>query len=348
MQQHIVAYRGMLDQNGCSLSGRVLGRPSLGDPGENDTWWDNLVNAYRRFDSERIPGVRVVASFRGHRVEGVTDEDGYYNLRLPFSQPAGSILWDTAQVTRDDREPVFLQPVLCVPRTARFGVISDIDDTVLESNITRWQTAARLTFLHNARTRKPLEGVAKLYQAFQLGCDGEGPNPIFYVSASPWNLYDLLEDFMDLNGVPQGPILLRDVDFERASFSMDAGTRGKLEHMHGIIERYPELQWVLMGDSGQIDAELYAETVRKYPDRILAVYIRDIDPAADSSYDKFVDGHIERIAGTGVPMLRVVDSNAIAAHARKLGLIAPEEIAEIAKEVQREQTRPEAADVAKT
>lgn len=343
IKQNIIAYRGTLDRGGCTLTGRVLGRPLLGDPGETDTWWDNLLNAYRRFDSERVPGVRVVASFRGHAGEGISDEDGYYNIRLPFEQPPGTILWDTAQVTRDGEEPVFLQPVLCVPRTARYGVISDLDDTVIQSNITDWQTAAKLTFLHNARTRKPLEGVAKLYQALQHGLDGKGPNPIFYISASPWNLYDLLEDFMDVNGVPQGPILLRDVDFERAAFSMHAGTRGKLEHMHGIIERYPDLQWILIGDSGQIDAELYAETVRKYPGRILAVYIRDIDPATDSHYDKFVDSHIERIAGSGVPMLRVTDSNAIAAHARSLGLIEPEEIPEVAKEVQLDQVRPETA-----
>ena len=59
IKQNIIAYRGLLDDSGCSLSGRVLGRPLLLDPGEHDTWWDNLVNAYRRFDSERIPGVRV-------------------------------------------------------------------------------------------------------------------------------------------------------------------------------------------------------------------------------------------------------------------------------------------------
>ena len=341
INQNIIAYRGLLDDSGCSLSGRVLGRPLLLDPGEHDTWWDNLVNAYRRFDSERIPGVRVVASFRGQQAEAVSDQDGYYNIRLPVAQPAGTILWDTAQVSCDGKEPVFLQPVLCVPRTARFGVISDIDDTVLESNITHWQTAVKLTFLHNARTRKPLEGVAKLYKAFQNGRDGHGPNPVFYVSASPWNLYDLLEDFIDLNGVPQGPILLRDVDFERASLSMDAGTRGKLDSMHGLIDRYPGLQWVLMGDSGQIDAELYVDTVRKYPGRILAVYIRDVDPVLDSPRDKFVDTQLKRIAGTGVPMLRVTDSNAIAAHARELGLIEAEEIAEVARDVKRDKSLPE-------
>jgi phosphatidate phosphatase APP1 len=227
-----------------------------------------------------------------------------------------------------------------VPAGARFGVISDIDDTVLESNITHWQTAAQLVFLHNAQTRKPLEGVAGLYQAFHRGAAGSAGNPIFYVSASPWNLYDLLEDFLDLNGIPQGPILLRDVDANRASFRAESASLSKLEHIHRLIERYPALNWVLMGDSGQIDADLYARTIARYPGKILAIYIRDVDPAVDSSYDKFVDGHIERIAGSGVPMLRVGDSNAIAAHAHQLGLIESASLGRVAAEVVIDQALP--------
>ena len=69
---------------------------------------------------------------------------------------------------------------------------------------------AKLTLLHNAHTRLPFEGVAGFYQALQRGRDGEAYNPVFYVSNSPWNLYDLLEDFLDVHGIPRGPLLLRD------------------------------------------------------------------------------------------------------------------------------------------
>lgn len=347
---NIVPYRGMVDASGCTLSGRVLERPLQGGPREDDTWWDNLRNAYQRFDSQSQAGVGVAVTFRGQTVVATSDAEGYYNASFPPSaaRPSASHpLWEHAEVTRAEGGPVFFQPVLSVPPEARYGVISDLDDTVIESSITHWQTTVRLTFLHNARTRKPLEGVAKLYQAFQHGRDGLGPNPIFYVSASPWNLYDLLEDFFELNAIPQGPILLRDLDLDRAAMNTDAGARSKLENIHMLIERYPRLQWILMGDSGQIDAELYAQTIDKYPGRVLAVYIRDIDPSSDSTYDSFVDGHIENIAASGVPMLRVTDSNAIAAHARQIGLIEPEEIAEVAQEVRLDQSRPELKDAVK-
>jgi phosphatidate phosphatase APP1 len=344
---HIVPYRGMLHAGGCSLSGRVLRRPLTGGPREDDGWWRNLRSTWRRFDSEPIAGAGVDLQFRGRRVSTVTDEEGYYSLTLPVDTGAGDALWEIAEASPSEGGKVFLQQVQCVPATAAFGVISDIDDTVLQSNVTQWQTAAQLTFLHNARTRKPLEGVAGLYQALQRGRDGRGPNPIFYVSSSPWNLYDLLEDFLELNAIPQGPLLLRDVDLDRVSWSGATQARSKVENMELLIGRYPELQWLLVGDSGQVDAQLYAELLLAHPGRIVAIYIRDIDPAADSDYDRFVDGHIGRVAGTGVPMLRVRDSNAIAAHARGLGLLEPAELAGVATEVRKDQARPEQKDAVK-
>jgi phosphatidate phosphatase APP1 len=341
---HIDTYRGMVDADGlCRLSGRVLARPLGKNPGLTDTWWHNLRNAVWRFDAEAMPGISVEVSFRDQAATVVTDAEGYYEAELKLAKSSCSDLWQMAEVRRSDGGKVFLQPVQCVPDKVKFGLISDIDDTVLESNVSHLRDVVATTFLRNARTRKPLEGVAKLYQAFQKGRDDSGPNPIFYVSASPWNVYDLLVDFMTVNDIPDGPIQLRDIDLDAASLLNHAGPRSKLGKIHDIIGRYPGLSWVLVGDSGQIDADLYAQTVEKFPGRILAVYIRDIDPVIDSPKDKFVDGFIERIAGSKVPMLRVADSNAIAEHARQLGLIEPEEIAKVEKEVAKDQARPDAA-----
>jgi phosphatidate phosphatase APP1 len=342
----LVSYRGMLHAEGCSLSGRVLRRALPGGPRSDDGWWRNLRNTWRRFDSEPVADVEVEVSFRGEQGLVRSDAEGYWSLTLPGGAPARS-LWEIAEARPAGTQKVFLQPVLCVPDDAAFGVLSDIDDTVLESNVTDWQTAAQLTFLHNARTRKPLEGVAGLYRALQKGRDGQGSNPLFYVSASPWNLYDLLEDFLTLNDIPPGPLMLRDVDLDRQSWQAATQARSKVESMELLMCRYPKLRWLLVGDSGQVDAELYAGLVSRFPGRVLAVYIRDIDPTLDSERDRFVDRHIGTVAGTGVPMLRVRDSNAIAEHARSLGLLPPAALPEVAQEVRADQARPEQKDSVK-
>ena len=349
--RHVAAYRGYADERGAELFGRVLAEKPLGGPEDDDTWWDNLLNTYRRFESDEVPGVGLRAHFRGASVDAVSDHEGYYTAALPLepssgAAPATDALWENATVTLADGTLATAQPVMQVRADAGFGIISDIDDTVLQSSITDWKTAAQLTFLHNARTRKPLEGVAQLYQALQEGADRSGRHPVFYVSSSPWNLYDLLEDFMDLNAIPCGPIFLRDLGTDTGKFITTEGHGHKLERARTLIQRFPTLRWVLLGDSGQADAELYAEAAREFGDRIAAIYIRDVDPGAESPLDLKVDGFIEKVAGTSVPMLRSCDSLAIADHAAGLGLIDRARIPAITAEVQRDRARPTPGEAA--
>jgi phosphatidate phosphatase APP1 len=344
--RHIAAYRGFADARGVELFGRVLAHEPRGGPAEDDRWWDNLLNTYRRFESDEVPHVPLRLRFRDADFDVETDGEGYYSATFDTRATPGDALWDNAIASLADGTLATPQPVLQVSDGPGIGVISDIDDTILHSGVTNWKTAAQLTFLHNARTRKPLEGVARLYQALQAGADGRGRVPIFYVSSSPWNLYDLLEDFMELNAIPPGPIFLRDLGVDAGKFIKTRGHGHKLERASRLIERFPQLRWVLLGDSGQADAELYAEAAQRFGDRIAAIYIRDVDPGIASRVDTGVDAHIERVAGTGVPMLRARDSLAMAEHAASLGLIAADAVASIAHEAVRDTQRPTIGEAA--
>ena len=151
---------------------------------------------------------------------------------------------------------------------------------------------------------------------------------------------------MALNAIPCGPIFLRDLGTDTGKFIKTEGHGHKLERARTLIQRFPTLRWVLLGDSGQADAELYAEAAREFGDRIAAIYIRDVDPGAESPLDLKVDGFIEKVAGTSVPMLRSRDSLAIADHAAGLGLIDRARIPAITAEVQRDRARPTPGEAA--
>ncbi|WP_133478072.1 App1 family protein [Cognatilysobacter segetis] len=342
---HIAAYRGWGDDARVDLIGRVLADAPQGGPGENDSRWRNLRHSVQRFTTDEVRRQALRLRLDAHDALAVTDGEGYYAATLPgMRAPDG--LWGAATVSLDDGRLETPQPVLYVHADAGVGVISDIDDTVLDSSITDWKTAAQLTFLHNARTRKPLVGAALLYQALQQGMDGRGRVPVFYVSSSPWNLYDLLEEFMALNGLPPGPMCLRDLGLDAGMFIKSPGHGHKLERARQLIARFPRLRWVLLGDSGQADAELYAEAAHEFGERIAAIYIRDVDPDRDSPLDTAVDAQIARVAGTRVPMLRTRDSRAIADHAASIGLIRPDWLGPIEREVMRDAGRPTLAEAA--
>ena len=136
--------------------------------------------------------------------------------------------------------------------------------------------------------------------------------------------------------------------------AIDAGLRNgaiginclKETNFAATYDAIMRLRWILLGDSGQQDAELYAEAAQEFGDRIAAIYIRDVDPGIDGPLDAGVDAWIGKIAGTKVPMVRVKDSVAIAKHAAGLGLMDPAAIPAIITEVGKDAARPTLGEAA--
>lgn len=344
---HIASYGGYSDRHGTHLAGRILEKAPGGGPGDHDTIWQNLGNTLRRWESDEVAGVEVHARFETHEASATSDEEGYYQITFPKATHAEG-LWTTAEarVNTAGDEIHAIHDILVVPPSASFGVISDLDDTVIHTGITSVLLAAKLTFLENAKTRKPLEGVAELYAALQNGTAGMPVNPIFYISSSPWNLYDLLADFLQLNSIPKGPIFLRDLGLDRAKFIKEKGHGHKLEKALRVLDGYPHLPFVLVGDSGQEDPEIYAQLCEQHPERIRAVYIRDVDPELESARDSAVLHAAARVEAQGIPMILAADSMAMAVHAGRMGLIPEVAVPEVIEEAGKDRERPGAGEQA--
>ncbi|QKZ15549.1 App1 family protein [Spirosoma sp. KUDC1026] len=331
----IVYYRGFGSPTAVWLKGRVLRERDLSTPSDNDTFWQNLLATYQRFESDEVPGVtvRVEAFDQSHTT--VTDEEGYFEVTInpPNDLPPGRawfpVRYSLEGITQPTTgEPVFKDGHLMVsPTYSQFGIISDIDDTVLVTGATSLLQTARLTFLGNAYTRLPFAGVAAFYRALQSGPVTTLFNPLYFVSSSPWNLYDLLIDFFRIQGIPKGPILLRDLGFDPSLLSSQSHHTHKLAMIRKVLDVNPQLPFVLIGDSGQQDPEIYAQVVRDNPGRIKAIYIRDV--STEDRRDEAVRELIQTTSAFDVPMLLVADTVEAAEHAATLGLIDPDTIPEI-------------------
>ena len=279
----IVPYRTYGTARRLYIKGRVLEDKRIAGPGEKDTILNNLVNMYKRFESDEVPGARLKAKLINEEHEVTTDKEGYFVLDLnPLTPVINEKLWHPIPLELVSAPIPFeagLQihaEVMIPPPDAEYGIISDIDDTIVKTTATNLLAMSRITFLNNARTRLPFAGVAEFYKALQLGRNGKRNNPFFYVSSSPWNLYDLLKDFLDLNNIPAGPILLRDFGFDQKQNTSGGHKDHKFKEIKQILEAYPHLKFVLVGDSGQEDPIIYSEVVKQFPERILAIYIRDV------------------------------------------------------------------------
>lgn len=271
------------------------------------------------FLTVELPRARVRVLGPDGPVDGRCDRQGY--LDVPVDVDGLTPGWHELTVSatwRGTRAAVPV-PVLVVDPAARLAVISDLDDTVIETGITRGLEFLRLTLLTNVTDRTPLPGAAELYRA--LVAPRGGPDrPVFYLSTSPWNLYELLARFLVLRGFPAGPMLLTDWGPSRTNLFRITAEQHKLTLIRALLAEHPELRVVLVGDTGQLDPEIYATVATEAPDRVRAIYVRRITGMSSARAIE-VGGLVRRVAVAGVPMLMVEDSVQIAEHAARLGLL---------------------------
>jgi phosphatidate phosphatase APP1 len=321
----IFPYMGFGTAERFVLQGRVMMDQGFRPPSETRSAWANFYELYKRIDSREVPGAKIVARFRESEQQAVTDINGYFRLEFNLAQPLETSGWHEVQLQlvnpprRGESAPVSAQ-VLVPPSSARFGVISDIDDTVLWSNVTNKLRMLKMLAVTNAHTRKPFKGVTAFYCALRNGLSGTEDNPLFYVSSSPWHLYTPLVDFLQAQGIPLGPLMLKELGMKHL-FSRDRHHGHKLKNIEKILQTYPHLPFILIGDSGQQDPEIYREVVQRHPQRIRAIYIRNVNP--DPARIEAIDQLIEEVRTTGTQLLLVPDSESAAAHAAAEGLINP-------------------------
>ena len=301
----ILPYRGYGNAAKLVLPGRVLEDKRIRPARVRERRWRNLATFIKLIESDEVPHARLRASFRGSVQQLRADREGYFRVELKSASDAG---WhEVAVESLDDPAVRALGRVLVPAKKAQFAVVSDIDDTVVYSYVTNKLRMLLTVALSNARTRKPFPGVTAFYRALHAG-----GNPFFYVSKAPWNLYVPLVEYLDVQGLPEGPLFLR-------NFGLRMPRDHKRSAISALLEAYPALPFVLIGDSGEDDPEVYADIVRRYPKRIRVIYIRSISrrPKRLAAIERL----IKQVAATGCQLVLAPDSEHAAAHAAAEGLI---------------------------
>jgi len=294
-----------------TVCGRVLEDEGFLPAADADTRWRNLMRFYKRLESDEVPGARLRARFLGAGTEGLSDDEGYFRLELAPRGRVGPGAWQEVELELLEATSIKATARVLVPsKRARFGVISDIDDTIVSTQVANKLRMILTVALSNARTRKPFLGVAAFYRALHAGV-----NPFFYVSKSPWNLYAPLVEYLEVQGLPLGPLMLRD-------FGLSSSKDHKSEAIVDILRTYPKLKFILIGDSGEQDPEIYTRIVQRFPERIRAIYIRSVNPKRIVEIEKLAS----EVARTGCQLVLAAEAEPAAAHAAAEGLIQASEL----------------------
>jgi len=284
----IIVFQTYGTSNHLYLRGRAIEDESINL--EHKGFFKLLVNAWKRFETDEIKNTELKVKIGDNKFFYTkTDDDGYFLLDekvegiSSFANEEGWInlefSYRNAQISRTiQSENRFPGEMLIPSNKASFGIISDIDDTILHTGLTstlKWRVLKNTIFTSSGK-RLPLEGAPEFYHLLHQGKTRNEANPLFYVSHSPWNLYRYLEYFLKTNNFPKGPIILRNFPSPFSKSNKDEKPQKQKEILN-ILKAYPKLKFILIGDSGEHDPDIYLEIAETFPDRILAIYLRSVN-----------------------------------------------------------------------
>ena len=270
--------------------------------------WRAMRTMMAQFASHEVSDLPVELEVRSpagqtHRHQGITDREGFvhFDIRLDGDwQYERFPQWETVTLhwTNGAGAQCVDGHVLAPGSATGLAMISDIDDTIIETGITGNFRAVmrnwRRVLMEMPEERILVPGADMFYNA--LGGneglpEGEGHagdhqsasrRPFFYVSSSPWNLFSYLVTYMKGRGLPLGPIQLRDWGLNRETFASGSHGAHKRAAIEGILATYPEIKFALIGDDSQGDLTAFSAIAVDNPGRVRAVFIRKVGEALNA------------------------------------------------------------------
>ena len=292
---------------------RILGRVVLTSDPARHAELPAGARGWRNFTSIPVDHAEVEVRADGQRAVVTADRSGIVDAVVEVTLEPG---WHEVELSAEGSPPVTSRICVIDPDVG-FGMVSDIDDTVMVTALPRPLLAAWHTFVVNEHARSTTPGMPVLYERLVSRHAGA---PVIYLSTGAWNVAPTLTRFLSRNLYPPGALLLTDW-----GPTPEAWFRSGRDHKRTSLERlaaeFPGIRWLLVGDDGQHDEAIYGDFVARHPDRVAAVCIRQLSPseavlAGSSRRERPVTGRAAQ-----VPWLYASDGAGLAEELDGIGLL---------------------------
>jgi len=320
----LLAYRGFGNRERYFIQGHVFRGMALRRPKKKNSIWKNIVSMIKMFLVRTVPEAKVelVSPLKSYLT--ASDENGFFQFEIEETLAPG---WHKVELKLKEnivegQEEVTVTAEFLILHDAEYGLISDIDDTFLVSHVTQKPRKIYTLLTKNAESRKPVEGIVDFYNALCRGVS-DMANPFFYVSSSEWNLYEFLVDFKKHHNLPKGVLQLKEL--KDSLFDFFKSGYGSHDHKHvkikKILSAFPTQKFILLGDNGQHDPDIYLQIADEFTDQIRGVYIRGVK----KSNRKKTEEKLEKVKKLRIPCLQFKSVAEAFDHARKNKFIINED-----------------------
>ena len=229
------------------------------------------VRGWRSFVAVPIGFAQVQITVGGVEHDVVSDRGGVVDAVIPAQLEPG---WHTFTVTVEGGDAVESRVFVVAPDVT-FGIVSDVDDTVMVTALPRPLVAAWNTFVVDEHARQPVPGMSVLLERIVRENTGA---PVVYLSTGAWNIAPTLMRFLTRHLFPSGAILLTDWGPTHDRW-FRSGRNHKLDNLRRLATEFPHISWLLVGDDGQADDDIYTTFAGESPANVAAVAIRRLSPA---------------------------------------------------------------------
>lgn len=255
------------------IEGRIVERRSHAQAEATDGRLLNLWRNARQFFNDERQQQAIELRLADYRGRARSDDEGYFRLEEKMSLLPG---WHSVEAAGGKASAT--GRLLVVPRENQLGLISDLDDTILVSEVNDKRRLLANTFLKNPAQRQAVPGMAALYTTLMRHNARPEAAPLFYLSASPRQMNDAIADFLGRNAFPPGVLITKRVSNDRSSEPLLDQFAYKTQKIEEIFARLPWVRFVLVGDDGERDPEIYDWVRQHYPERVADIWIRHVTP----------------------------------------------------------------------
>ena len=321
MKPILKLYRGYANEQELIVMGHVFKPTTIEEYNFQKKNLKNATSVIKMFQIKTQANADVYLDHNNVKIHTKTLNDGYFKFCVPLDQNT-TYGWIDYQVSITyNNESITTRDSYIRPHKGNLGIISDIDDTFLVSHTLNPLKKLYVLLFKNINKRKIYEDVVTHYQALSnAGRENkEEFNAFFYVSSSEWNLYRFITKFTEIHKLPKAVLLLKDIKTSLTDFFWTG--RGnhnhKFDKIKHILEFYPNLEYVLLGDDSQHDPYLYEAICKIFPVTVKAVYIRQ----TGTSKKEKVISVLNNLETLNVSVCYFKNSSEAIAHSKEMGLI---------------------------
>ncbi|MFK4852492.1 App1 family protein [Microbacterium sp. ZW T6_19] len=251
---------------------RVVGRVLIVPPQRStESGEPASVRGWRSFVGIPVSFAKVTVRIGETAHHVVADRGGVIDAVIDADLAPG---WQTFTVSVEGQTPVEATAFIVAEKTS-FGIVCDVDDTVMVTALPRPFIAAWNSFVVDEHARLPVPGMAVLLDQLLRQHPGA---PMVYLSTGAWNVAPTLKRFLGRHLFPNGSMLLTDWGPTHDRW-FRSGREHKLTNLRRLAAEFPHVHWLLIGDDGQHDEAIYSEFMAEHPDSVAAVAIRRLLPA---------------------------------------------------------------------